>query len=140
MPESYRGPFDGSPRDVYIGKFNSDYTAIESTYRITNTSQVDDATAYGWIEPDPQNISGDTLGTSSDTAVILSVDSGWVKLNSPHGGEIFHHGDTLTISWSEDGKKMTTAKGYLSLDAGKNWIELPNASMSRGNPTWGSFK
>jgi hypothetical protein len=71
-----------------------------------------------------------------------AVDNREIVLRSPAGGETFHVGDTLKVTWKVQGQGLTDVTAVdieLSPDNGKTWglyLDAGSLSPSTGNFSW----
>lgn len=83
---------------------------------------------------------GATIPTQTAISGIEVYDEGKAALvvTSPNGSEKYHVGDTLLLKWEAD--SLITSVGItVSMDSGVTWHPIRNKSVSRTDPTWGSY-
>jgi hypothetical protein len=82
-------------------------------------------------------------GCSKPTTGPATADSSQIVLLSPKGGETFHVGDTLRVTWKVQGlglTDVTAADVELSPDNGKTWgLYLSVSSIFPGSAQWENF-
>jgi len=83
------------------------------------------------------------LSGCSKSATGPSADSSQIVLLTPKGGETFHVGDTLKVTWKVQGKGLTDIAAVdveLSPDNGKTWgLYLSVSSIFPGTAQWENF-
>jgi len=62
-----------------------------------------------------------------------------VTVTAPNGGEVFHPGDTVHITWTADTRYIFAVDIQISLDDGKTYVPLLNKSVMIDNVSWGNL-
>jgi hypothetical protein len=62
-----------------------------------------------------------------------------LRLLYPLGGEVFAPGQAITISWEGDPEKIILVNVFLSVDGGKKWVQLNDASIGLDRQNRGTF-
>ena len=83
-------------------------------------------------------------GCTSPTTRSSAADSSEIVLLSPKGGETFHVGDSLKVTWKVQGPGLTDINAVdveLSPDNGKTWGLYLNSfsSIFTNSPQWENF-
>jgi hypothetical protein len=133
-------PGTNTRRDIFVGQFNSDCSAMLHSANISNTPNVDDASPYAWLA------SGINQG-GPDSVASIAIDTGLpqqgydsLSLSSPIGGASYRVGDTVEIEWSDPKHVMVGAVISLSIDNGKSWAPLTDqAAILPGSKEWGDY-
>jgi hypothetical protein len=84
-----------------------------------------------------------TVGCGKSATGPSAVDSSQIVLLSPKGGETFHVGDSLKVTWKVQGKGLTDINAVdieLSPDNGKTWgLFLSVSSIFPQTSQWENF-
>jgi hypothetical protein len=134
-------PGTNTQRDIYIGQFDSNYSAMAHAANISNTPNADDASPYAWMVSGINQTGPDSVASITiDTVPPVKPDTDSISVSSPTAGTSYHIGDTMAIRWSDKGNLMIGAVITLSIDNGKSWVKLTDqAAILPGSKDWGDY-
>jgi hypothetical protein len=91
----------------------------------------------------PFLIAGQLLtACGDDTSGPAPDPNAQLVLLEPHGGEIYHVGDSLHVRWKARGKgldEISSVTVSLSPDSGATWASLKSGSIAVEDAQWGDF-
>jgi len=69
---------------------------------------------------------------SAESEGVFSITGRGIEVTHPDGGEHFHIGDTVTVTWNTTVDEVTAVTCSLSIDSGQSWVAM---FMDRRNIT-----